>query len=98
MMADICNVGDTVYRLSKNGIMEKKKAKIDHYPHAVYRLENWPESYFERAFGKTLFLTLEDANKAVQNKINIAEKRKLLKEYETELNKRFGLTDHRIIK
>ena len=98
MMADICNVGDTVYRLSKNGIMETKIAKIDHYPHAVYRLENWPESYFERAFGKTIFLTLEDANKAVQNKINIAEKRKLLKEYETELNKRFGLTHHRIIK
>lgn len=39
-MADICNVGDTVYRLSKNGIMETKIAKIDHYPHAVYRLEN----------------------------------------------------------
>ena len=97
-MADICNVGDTVYRLSKNGIMETKVAKIDHYPHAVYRLEGCYESYFDRAFGKTIFLTLEEANKAVQNKISIAEKRKLLKEYETELNKRFGLTDHFIIK
>ena len=98
MMADTCNVGDTVYRLSKNGIVETKIAKIDHYPHAVYRLEGLSESYFERAFGKTIFLTLEDANKAVQDKINIAEKRKLLKEYEAELNKRFGLTGHRIIK
>ena len=97
-MADICNVGDTVYRLSKNGIIETKITTRDPYPPAVYRLENWPESYFERAFGKTLFLTSEDANKAVQDKVNIAEKRKLLKEYETELNKRFGLTDHRIIK
>ena len=97
-MADICNVGDTVYRLSKNGIMETKIAKIDHYPHAVYRLENWPESYFERAFGKTLFLTLEDANKAIQNKISVAEKRKLLKEYERELNEKFGLEGHFIIK
>ena len=97
-MADICNVGDTVYRLSKNGIMETTIAKIDHYPHAVYRLENWPESYFERAFGKTIFLTLEDANKAIQNKISVAEKRKLLKEYERELNEKFGLEDHFIIK
>ena len=30
-MSDICNVGDTVYRLSKNGIMETKIAKIDHF-------------------------------------------------------------------
>lgn len=97
-MADICNVGDTVYRLSKNGIIETKITKIDHYPHAVYRLENWPESYFERAFGKTIFLTLEDANKAIQNKISVAEKRKLLKEYERELNEKLGLEDHFIIK
>ena len=97
-MADICNVGDTVYRLSKNGIMETKVVKIDHYPHAVYRLEGCYESYFDRAFGKTIFLTLEDANKAIQNKISVAEKRKLLKEYERELNKKLGLEDHFIIK
>ena len=97
-MADICSVGDTVYRLSKNGIVETKIAKIDHYPHAVYRLEGCYESYFDRAFGKTIFLTLEDANKAVQNKISIAEKRKLLKEYERELNEKLGLEDHYIIK
>ena len=97
-MADICNVGDTVYRLSKNGIVETKIAKIDHYPHAVYRLEGCYESYFDRAFGKTIFLTLEDANKAMQNKISVAEKRKLLKEYERELNEKFGLEGHFIIK
>ena len=97
-MADICNIGDTVYRLSKNGIMETKVVKIDHYPHAVYRLEGCYESYFERAFGKTIFLTLEDANKAIQNKISVAEKRKLLKEYERELNEKFGLEGHFIIK
>ena len=97
-MADICNVGATVYRLSKNGIMETKVTKIDHYPHAVYRLEGCYESYFDRAFGKTIFLTLEDANKAIQNKISVAEKRKLLKEYERELNEKFGLEGHFIIK
>ena len=97
-MADICDVGDTVYRLSKNGIVETKIAKIDHYPHAVYRLEGCPESCFERAFGKTIFLTLEEANKAVQDKNNIAEKRRLLKEYERELNEKLNIKDHYIIK
>ena len=97
-MADICNVGDTVYRLSKNGIMQTKIVKIEHYPHAVYRLENWPESYFERAFGKTVFLTLEEANKAMKDKDNIAEKRRLLKEYESELNEKLNIKDHYIIK
>ena len=86
-----------MYRLSKNGIMETKIVKIDHYPHAVYRLDGWPESYFERAFGKTLFLTLEDANKAVQDKVNIAEKGKVLKEAETEPNKRLELGYDEII-
>ena len=67
-MADTCNVGDTVYRLSKNGIVETKIAKIDHYPHAVYRLEGCYESYFDRAFGKTIFLTREKAEEALEER------------------------------
>lgn len=97
-MGDRCNVGDTVYRLSKNGIMETKVIAIDHYPHAVYRLEGWPESYFDRAFGKTLFLTMEDANNAIRIKINIAKKRELLKEYERKLNVELNIGDHFIVK
>lgn len=97
-MADMCNVGDTVYRLSKNGIMETKVIAIEHYPHAVYKLEGWPESYFDRAFGKTLFLTMTAANNAVSRKANIQTKRTLLKEYEAELNERFNLGDHKIVK
>ena len=97
-MEDICKVGDTVYRLSKNGIMETKVIGIEHYPHAVYKLEGWPDSYFNRAFGKTLFLTMEDAMNAVQAKDNIAKKREMLREYEAELNKKFGLENHRIVK
>lgn len=97
-MADICNVGDTVYRLSKNGISETKVIRIDHYPHAVYRLAGLNDSYFEKAFGKTLFLSMEDANKAILRKNNIQEKRQLLKEYERELNMKLDLSDHFIIK
>lgn len=97
-MGDRCNVGDTVYRLSKNGIMETKVIAIDHYPHAVYRLEGWSESYFDRAFGKTLFLTMEDANNAIRIKTNIAKKRELLKEYERKLNAELNIGDHFIVK
>lgn len=97
-MVDMCKVGDTVYKLTKNGIIETKVIRIDHYPHAVYKLEACHDSYFERAFGKTLFLTMEDANKAVLRKNNIQEKRELLKEYERELNMKFDLGDHFIMK
>lgn len=97
-MADMCKVGDTVYRLSKNGITETKVIEIEHYPHAVYRLAGWADSYFDRAFGKTLFLTMEDANNAVRAKANIAEKRRLLKEYERELNEKLNLENHFIVK
>lgn len=97
-MADMCKVGDTVYRLSKNGITETKVIEIEHYPHAVYKLAGWTDSYFDRAFGKTLFLTMEDANNAVRAKANIAEKRRLLKEYERELNEKLNLENHFIIK
>lgn len=97
-MADMCKVGDTVYRLSKNGITETKVIEIEHYPHAVYKLAGWADSYFDRAFGKTLFLTMEDANNAVRAKANIAEKRRLLKEYERELNEKLNLENHFIVK
>lgn len=97
-MADVCKVGDTVYRLFKTGIMETKVIGIEHYPHAIYKLEGCADSYFESAFGKTLFLTMEEANKAIIAKENVAKKRKMLKEYETELNEKFGLGDHRIVK
>lgn len=97
-MSDMCKVGDTVYRLSKNGIMGTKVIAIDHYPHAVYRLEGWPESYFDRAFGKTLFLTMEEANSAIRTKANIAKKRELLKEYERKLNAELNIGNHFIVK
>ena len=97
-MSDMCKVGDTVYRLSKNGITETKVIEIEHYPHAVYKLEGWHDSYFDRAFGKTLFLTMEEANNAVCRKADIAKKRKMLKEYEAKLNEEFGISDHFIVK
>lgn len=97
-MADMCKVGDKVWRLSKNGIMETTCIEVAHYPHAVYKFANCYDSCFDRAFGRTVFLSLEDANKAIQVKEKIAKKREMLKQYEAELNEKLGLENHKIIK
>lgn len=94
----MCKVGDTIYHLSKNGITKTKVIEINHYPHAVYKLAGKTDSYFDRAFGKTLFLTIEEANNAVLEKDKIQKKREMLKVYEAELNEKFGLENHKIIK
>lgn len=95
---ELCKVGDKVYRLSKHGISETTVIGIEHYPHTVYKLDGHNDSYFNRAFGRTLFKTYEDANDAIRIKTNIAKKREMLKDYETTLNEKLGLGNHRIIK
>lgn len=95
---ELCKVGDKLYRLSKNGITEVTVLEIEHYPHCVYKLSGCYDSCFNRAFGKTIFKTYEEANEAVRAKEKIIKKRELLKQYETELNEKFGLKDHRIVK
>lgn len=95
---ELCKEGDTLYRLSKNGIAEVTVLKIEHYPHSVYKLSGGRDSCFNRAFGKTIFKTYEEANRARHIKSDIIKKREMLKEYETKLNEQLGLGDHRIIK
>lgn len=94
----LCNVGDKLYRLRKNGITEVIVEKIDHYPHCVYRVSGDGESFFNRAFGRTLFKTFEEANLMIQKRNNIGRKRELLKEYERKLNEELNIKDHYIIK
>lgn len=93
----LCEVGDILYRVCKNQISTIKIVDIVHYPHCVYRADNG-NSYFNRAFGKTLFKTQEEASKSVHRSQYISEKRDLMRKYERELNKKFGLEDHFIIK
>lgn len=90
-------VGDTLYKVGKNGITKITIVKIDQYPHCVYR-DNLGNSYFNHTIAKSCFKTQEEAEKEELRRTNVAAKRLLLKEYETTLNERLNLTDHYIVK
>jgi hypothetical protein len=95
----LCEVGDTLYRVGArtNSIQRIKIVRIEHYPHCVYR-DDAGHSYFNRSLSKSCFKTEEDAEAELHRREAIVSKRKLLKEYEVELNKILGLEDHYIIK
>lgn len=95
---DLCEVGDVVYRLAKNGVEAVKIVRIEHYPHAVYYGENKHQSYFDRAFGKSIFKTREEAEAEITRREKIAGKKVLLQSYERTLNEELGLGDHYIVK
>ena len=95
---DICDIGDVLFKIKKDGtIYPIKIIEIEHYPHAVYR-DNFGNSYFNRSLFKNCFKTEEDAEKELQKRELITQKRQLLKEYERECNEKLGLKDHYIIK
>ena len=90
-------VGDVLYRVGKYGIDKITIIAIDHYPHSVYR-DDHGHSYFDRTIHKSCFKTLEEAEKEVQKRKNIVEKRNKLKEYEIKLNQELGIENHFIVK
>lgn len=65
--------------------------------HWVYR-DNRSHSYFNRNISSSCFRTKEEAEKEIQRRNNIREKRNMLKQYERELNEKLGLTNHFVIK
>lgn len=95
---DLCQVGDTVYRLTKTGVEPIIITEINHYPHSVYRGANKYQSYFNRSFGKTIFKTETEAKNALYTRDRVAEKRQRLKEYEAVLNEELDLDGHFIVK
>lgn len=95
---DLCSIGDIVYRITKNGVEAIKIVRIEHYPHAVYYGENKHQSYFNRAFGKSIFKTKEEAEAEITRREKIAEKKLLLQSYERTLNEELNLGNHFIVK
>lgn len=95
---DLCSIGDIVYRITKNGVEAIKIVRIEHYPHAVYYGENKHQSYFNRAFGKSIFKTKEEAEDELYRRERIKEKHQRLKEYEELLNEKLNLEGHFIVK
>ena len=95
---DLCSIGDIVYRITKNGVEAIKIVRIEHYPHAVYYGENKHQSYFNRAFGKSIFKTKEEAEAEITRREKIAGKKLLLQSYERTLNEELNLGNHFIVK
>lgn len=95
---DLCKVGDTIYRLTRSGVEPIVVTEINHYPHTVYKGEEKHTSYFNRSFGKTIFLTEEEAYDAQARRERISEKKQKLREYEEVLNKELKLEGHFIVK
>lgn len=91
------DVGETLYRIGKAGITKITIVRIEQYPHYVY-YDDHNRSYFNHSMVKSCFRTYEEAVQATIRRDNIAEKRKMLKEYEKELNKKFNIEDHYIVK
>ena len=94
-----CQVGDKFYRIMKNRIVPIQIMRVTHHELGHYTYED-DLNYTHRgsAFGSSLFRTKEECEEELRRRQNIREKRKLMKEYETELNRKFGLEDHFIIK
>ena len=104
----LCKVGDTLYRVSK--VAKEDKLYVEPititvaeyvtgrtFGHWYYR-DNKKRSYFNRNIESTCFKTKEEAEQEIQRKQNITKKRKLLKEYERELNEELNLKNNYIIK
>ena len=93
----LCEIGDILYRVGKHGIEKITITQIHQYPHCVYK-DNQGHSYFNRNINKTCFKTEKEAEEEMQKRDRIIEKRKLLKEYEKELNEKLNIVDHYIVK
>lgn len=91
------NKGDILYRLAHDtksntySIYPVVVEKVEDYDtHFIYRT-NKNESIYNRAIGRTYFTTFKEATD-YKTKLQInSKKRALLKEYEQELNKKFGI-------
>lgn len=90
-------VGDVLYKASRDTITEITIIEVKKLPHLVYR-DNRGTSYFNRSIVKSCFKTREEAEQEIYRQRKIREKRELLKKYERELNEKFGLENHLIIK
>ena len=93
----LCEVGDIVYRIHNGKLSYSMIIDIKKYPHCVYKTDTGG-SYFNTAFGKTLFKTREEARKELVKRKHIKEKREKLKEYERKLNEELNIGDHYIVK
>ena len=94
---DLYKVGDQLYRVGRDGIELITIMKVLHYPHCVYK-DDRGHSFYNRTIRKSCFDTEEEAEKEVRRRKHIIEKRQELKLYEAQLNEKYGLKNHFIVK
>ena len=94
-----CQTGDKFYRIIKDKIIPVQIIRVTHHKLGHYTYEDDLKGiHIGSAFGGSLFRTQEECEEELRRRQNVREKRKLMKEYERELNEKFGLKDHFIIK
>lgn len=93
----LCNVGDILYKVGKDDIIQIKITEVLELPHHVYR-DDRGYSYFNRTLLKSCFKTREEAEQEYKRRKIIIRKKQMLKDYERELNQKFNLGEHYIVK
>ena len=67
VVAPLLETGQTVYRVSKNRIWEFKIWKVEICNGTVSYVDNYDKSFLDRHIGLGVFLTKEEAEKALVN-------------------------------
>lgn len=94
-----CQTGDKFYRIIKDRIVPVQIIRVTHHELGHYTYEDDLKGiHTGSSFGGSLFKTKEECEEELRRRQNVREKRRLMKEYERELNEKLGLEDHFIIK
>lgn len=103
MEEQVFTKGQTVWRCTnKQEVIEDRITKVEWIStpwggHFTYHCGS-SRFYYDRDKGKSIFDTLEDAERMAEHKRKLETKRLLLLEYEEEVNKMLGLEDHFLIR
>ena len=94
-----CQTGDKFYRIIKDKIVPVQIMRVTHHELGHYTYEDDLKGiHTGSAFGGSLFKTQEECEEELRRRQNVREKRRLMKEYESELNEKLNIKDHYIIK
>lgn len=101
----LCEENDILYKINRNklqGPIEIIVKSVEHMDlgHYIYKytIDNNSYSFFNKAIGRTLFKTEEEAIKELEKLKKCSIKRRLMKKYEKKLNKELDIDNHIIVR
>ena len=68
VIVPILNTGDIVYRVSKNRMWEVKIWKVEIFGGTISYIDNYDKSFLENNIGLGVFLSREEAEKALEKR------------------------------